>query len=133
MKALSIIQPWAWLIAAGYKDIENRTWHTYFRGEFFIHASKRFDLDGYLHVALTFPDIKLPPSEDLPKGGIVGMGKITGCTMQSRSPWFEGPYGFMVQDAKQLPFVPLRGQLGFFNVEISQQYKGVSNAEEKRT
>jgi len=26
MKALSIKQPWAWLICAGYKDIENRGW-----------------------------------------------------------------------------------------------------------
>ncbi len=26
MKALSIKQPWAWLICAGYKDIENRSW-----------------------------------------------------------------------------------------------------------
>lgn len=26
MKALSIRQPWAWLICAGYKDIENRDW-----------------------------------------------------------------------------------------------------------
>ncbi len=26
MKALSIKQPWAWLICAGYKDIENREW-----------------------------------------------------------------------------------------------------------
>ncbi len=26
MKALSIRQPWAWLIVNGYKDVENRTW-----------------------------------------------------------------------------------------------------------
>lgn len=26
MKALSIKQPWAWLICSGYKDIENRDW-----------------------------------------------------------------------------------------------------------
>jgi len=26
VKALSIKQPWAWLICAGYKDIENRNW-----------------------------------------------------------------------------------------------------------
>ena len=32
MKALSIQQPWAWLIAHGKKDVENRTWATAFRG-----------------------------------------------------------------------------------------------------
>ncbi len=39
MKALSIKQPWASLIAHGIKDIENRTWRTHFRGRIFIHAS----------------------------------------------------------------------------------------------
>lgn len=39
MKALSIKQPWASLIAHGIKDIENITWKTQFRGRIFIHAS----------------------------------------------------------------------------------------------
>ena len=39
MKALSIKQPWASLIAHGIKDIENRTWKTHFRGRIYIHAS----------------------------------------------------------------------------------------------
>ncbi len=37
---LSIRQPWAWLIVNGYKDIENRTWSTRFRGKVLIHAGK---------------------------------------------------------------------------------------------
>ncbi len=45
--ALSIRQPWAWLIINGYKDIENRSWPTNYRGTFFIHASKTFDNTGY--------------------------------------------------------------------------------------
>ncbi|MGH2666094.1 ASCH domain-containing protein [Flavobacterium sp.] len=39
MKALSIKQPWASLIAHGIKDIENRKWKTNFRGRIYIHAS----------------------------------------------------------------------------------------------
>lgn len=39
MKALSIRQPWAWLILHGGKDIENRSWNTNFRGRFLIHAA----------------------------------------------------------------------------------------------
>jgi ASCH domain len=42
MKALSIKQPWASLIAHGIKDIENRTWKTHFRGRIFIHASAKW-------------------------------------------------------------------------------------------
>jgi len=42
MKALSIKQPWASLIAHGVKDIENRTWKTNFRGRIYIHASAKW-------------------------------------------------------------------------------------------
>lgn len=41
MKAISIKQPWASLIAHGIKDIENRNWRTHFRGKIYIHASKQ--------------------------------------------------------------------------------------------
>ena len=39
--ALSIRQPWAWLIVNGYKDIENRDWPTKFRGRMLVHAPRR--------------------------------------------------------------------------------------------
>ena len=38
-KVLTVKNPWAWLIAQGIKDIENRTWRTNFRGRVLIHAS----------------------------------------------------------------------------------------------
>lgn len=45
MKALSVIQPWAWLIAAGHKRVENRDWSPGdFRGPLAIHASKTAEL-----------------------------------------------------------------------------------------
>jgi len=47
MKALSIIQPWAWLITRGYKDIENRGWYTPYRGRFLVHASKAYPKRHY--------------------------------------------------------------------------------------
>jgi hypothetical protein len=47
MKALSIRQPWAWLILNAGKDIENRDWPTHFRGRFLIHASKGMTHDEY--------------------------------------------------------------------------------------
>lgn len=40
MIALSIRQPWAWLILNGWKDIENRDWTTRVRGRILIHAAK---------------------------------------------------------------------------------------------
>ena len=38
--ALSIRQPWAWLIVNGHKDIENRDWPTNFRGRLLVHAGQ---------------------------------------------------------------------------------------------
>jgi hypothetical protein len=46
MKVLTIRQPWAWAIAAGYKYIENRTWTTSYRGKLGIHAGARWDDDA---------------------------------------------------------------------------------------
>ncbi|MBP7632493.1 MAG: ASCH domain-containing protein [Acidimicrobiales bacterium] len=40
MKALTIRQPWASLIAAGVKTIETRSWSTKYRGPIAIHAGK---------------------------------------------------------------------------------------------
>ena len=47
MKAITIKQPWASLIVHGVKDIENRTWHTNFRGRVLIHSSSKGDIAKY--------------------------------------------------------------------------------------
>lgn len=41
MKALTLWQPWASLIALGEKRIETRCWQTSYRGELAIHAAKK--------------------------------------------------------------------------------------------
>jgi len=46
MKALTIRQPWASLIAAGVKTIETRSWSTRYRGPLAIHAGKASVLEG---------------------------------------------------------------------------------------
>lgn len=40
MKALSLTQPWATLVAIGAKTIETRSWGTAYRGTVAIHAAK---------------------------------------------------------------------------------------------
>lgn len=124
MKALSIKQPWAWLIVNGYKDIENRDWQERnpglkFRGPFLIHTGKTFDYDGWLWVANNFPDISFFPACDaFKKGGIVGKARIVDVVDHHESPWFFGPKGLVIEGAQPMPFVPCRGQLGFFNVDM---------------
>ncbi len=39
VKALSIKNPVSYLVAAGVKDVENRTWDTKYRGRLYIHSS----------------------------------------------------------------------------------------------
>ena len=43
MKILTLKQPWATLVAEGYKKYEFRTWKTNYRGEILIHAGKGLD------------------------------------------------------------------------------------------
>ena len=40
MKALTLHQPWATLVAVGEKRIETRSWSTDYRGPLAIHAGK---------------------------------------------------------------------------------------------
>ena len=123
MKALSIRQPWAWMILHAGKDIENRAWPTRFRGRVLIHASKGMtheeweDAWEFAHgsgaspaavaARLTFDNIE--------RGGIVGSVEIVDCVTRSDSPWFMGTYGFVLRNPIALPFQPYRGALGFFD------------------
>lgn len=121
--ALSIRQPWAWLIIHGFKDIENRDWPTRFRGPVLIHAGKawgRDERDNALWVDRGYSPCggEPLPTEHPPKlyqlGGIVGVAEIVDCVSASASPWFVGDYGFVLRNARPLPFMPLKGALGFF-------------------
>ena len=116
MKALSIRQPWAWLILHAGKDIENRSWPTNYRGRVLIHASKGMTRSEY-EQACDFvytnvhPSIAIPTFETLDHGGIVGEVEITDCVKDSCSWWFECPYGFVLANPKPLPFHPAKAPL----------------------
>ena len=118
LPALSIRQPWAWLILNGGKDVENRTWKTNFRGRFLIHAAKGMTREEF-EAACEFSRLAgfrgdIPDGEQLARGGIVGVAELVDCTMQHRTPWFCGPYGFMLRNVAPVPFIPCKGSLGFF-------------------
>lgn len=117
--ALSIRQPWAWLIAHGHKKVENRTWDTRFRGWFYVHTGKKVDVEGYRFVMSNF-DVQLPPIKDLQTGGIVAVAKVVDVVQRSYDPYFFGPHGFVLSGAEPVRFHPLRGQLGFFRVNLGE-------------
>lgn len=119
-RALSIRQPWAWLIVHGYKDVENRDWPTRVRGRVLVHAGKKLDREGYNWLRLYHPGIPLPMADQLECGGIVGEATVLDCVDDHDSPWFFGRYGFVLGNARPLPFHPMPGKLGFFDATDPQ-------------
>lgn len=126
LKAISVRQPWAWLILNAGKDVENRTWATKVRGRVLIHAAKgmtRAEYEEAMNWIVLNPGIPLdfhePALEELQRGGIIGEVEIVDCVTQSRSPWFVGPCGFVLRNPKPLPFMPCNGKLGFFTPEVA--------------
>jgi hypothetical protein len=115
-KALSIRQPWAWLIINGYKDIENRSWPTEYRGDFLVHVAKRFDKEGYQWV-LENTNIQMPSPDEFQRGGVAGVVELVDCVVTHESIWFTGPYGFVLNNPRKLTFFELKGRLGFFEIE----------------
>lgn len=129
MKALSIRQPWASLIVLGLKPVENRTWRTNYRGQLLIHAAQTFDREGWCWVCAnteTHRYIDMLAFKERAMGlagGIIGQVELYDCTDYPEQPgggepsgWFTGKHGLWLRDPRELPFHPLRGQLGLFEV-----------------
>lgn len=128
MKAISIRQPWASSIILVGKDVENRSWPTKYRGPILIAASKGMTV-GEVYEWQSFVNQRIPVAQlspmtrpgtvnlrDLPRGGIIGQAWLVDCVTHSKSQWFTGPYGFVLEDVEPLPFRPCRGMLGLFEV-----------------
>lgn len=77
MKALTIIQPFAELIATGRKRVENRSWYTGHRGPLLIHAAKAKRYLGESVQELA-QDYDLPP-DSISFGAIVAVADLIGC------------------------------------------------------
>lgn len=124
MKALSIKQPWAWLIVNGHKDVENRTWKTSHLGPLAIHAGRKFDQLGYEWVRENFPEIRMPKPADFERGGFVGLVKMLGCVSSHSSKWHEKEcWAWVLANPAKVNFYPYKGQLGFFYIEKWADYE----------
>jgi len=73
MKALTLSQPWATLVALGVKTVETRSWSTAYRGPLLIHAGRgNEDVDFSRHVAAG----GLMPAQRPPLGVIVAKARL---------------------------------------------------------
>lgn len=80
MKAITVHQPWASLIAIGAKRYETRSWKTNHRGRLAIHAGKVWSDDHQAFVddlSDEFPHLILP--EALPLGAIICVCDLVDC------------------------------------------------------
>lgn len=130
IKALSLKQPYAWMIANGHLLVDDRGWGTSYRGPLLIHASKGFYAE-YYHFIRTRTDIPIPPREQLEHGGIVGIANLIECCKPGDVPanisaiqraHFGGVhqeyFGFLMEGARPLPFLPCPGKLGIFEIDL---------------
>ena len=123
MKCLSLRQPYADLLVSGRKTIELRSWNTKFRGQFFVHASKKIDKEACQRN-------KIDPST-LNTGVILGKATIyevifytdADSLANDKAKHFAGSsitapkYGFLLKDATKFKRpIPTIGKLGFFEV-----------------
>ena len=107
MKAISLHQPWASMIASGEKTIETRNWPTSYRGELLIVSTKK------------------PVVDDLPLGMALCVVTLVDCFCMTKADEPEaccevylGAWAWWLQDVRVLkkPF-PVRGSQGFYEVE----------------
>lgn len=119
--ALSVRQPWAWAIIHAGKDIENREWKCTNpglrqRGRVAIHASAGMTRDDYQEgfAQMRGLGIRCPAPADLIRGAVIGSVEIVDLTLHSDSPWFFGPFGFVLRNPEQWSPRACSGALGFF-------------------
>ena len=114
-KALSIRQPYAWLICKGFKDIENRSWPTKFRGRIYVHAGVS---KVYLKNSVNDNKTRLSPGQ-IDEYSAVMNTLAYGAITESSSPWFTGKYGFLLSNPVLYDHaIPCKGKLNFFKPDI---------------
>jgi hypothetical protein len=145
MKCLSLTQPWATIVAKGLKPVENRKWAPprAMVGEVFaIHASKTWDKEGERYIREAWDGYD--PIEEaigeavLVRSAILGVARLVGWMSFEeklyytvagdrvvaepghrlmKDPWFFGPYGFVLEDVRELREpIPCKGALNFWRM-----------------
>jgi hypothetical protein len=80
MKTLSLLQPWASLVALGAKQFETRSWATSYRGDLAIHASKsKKSIDFIYKIPGMFDALSSIPRDLLPFGKIIAVVRLVTC------------------------------------------------------
>ena len=105
MKALSVKQPWANLLASGQKTIETRLWPTDYRGPILIVSSKT-------------PSIH-------PAGFALAIAELVDCRPMTPADEaaaccgrYPGAFSWVLRNIRRIDIFPVRGKLGIYDVDI---------------
>jgi hypothetical protein len=124
VKALTIRQPWAYAIAVGRKDVENRTRRTHHRGEVAIHSALTVD-----------PKASIDPIDVnrtlFVRGAVLAVAEIVGCCDcgDRCTPWSQrgpGIFHWQLANVRALTPIPAKGALGLWTLpyEVEQAVRG---------
>ena len=109
LKALSVKQPYASMIAQGSKTIETRTWPTEYRGDLLIVSCKKPRIPG------------------LPSGKALCIAKLVDCRPMliedkdpARCQWYRGAWSWVLEDIRKIQPFSVRGRLKLYDVEIEE-------------
>ena len=150
MKAITIHQPWASLIAHGHKRFETRGWRTHYRGPIAIHAGLKSDFQTIKMLAINYTRFwhEITP---LPTGCIIAVAELISCRKVVSSgrergsgiAWLEdgymilgnevdfgdytpGRYAWELANIHRLKEpIPVRGRQGLWNWEPPDDWKCV--------
>ncbi len=131
MKVISIKEPWASLIKEGIKQIETRSWPTKYRGELYIHTSKKVLTKNEQYIYKS--QLALLESVDLKYGNIIAKCNLVDCKLMTEKLISEiqkdnieylcgeykvGNYAWYLESIVKLEKPILtKGQLGIWNYE----------------
>lgn len=107
---LTVLQPYAWAIISGGKDVENRAWSTKFRGRLYIHAGKAPDDDGTIDRMVREAAeeggeparIRARYERERVFGQVIGSVEVVDIVTESDSRWFGGPNGLVLRKPEPL-------------------------------
>lgn len=125
MKVLTVKQPWATLIAEGYKQYEFRSWRTTYRGDIYIHAGKGID-KNYIE-KLKELNLNYPTSQILAKVTItdcIELNEKIGNIIYEENPLIYGRhhdgYAWKLETIEKMNMdKKINGKLGLWNIEES--------------
>ena len=108
MKALSLKQPWANLVACGYKTLETRTWATGYRGKLLICSSASGDIEP---TGRALAVVKLVDCREMEEGDA-----RAACIQK-----YPNAKVFALEDIRLLWPFPVRGHLNIYDLEVREE------------